>query len=232
MKSLLNAEDVLSDIEFELVQGAISQEDLGRGIRAVRRHQDKVRREILEASRRSRYDREVITQLFQINGMLITLAQEMTAAIQSLRVDLRKVARMSQSISRAARAGDSATEKDSSASGVVEEQAYNEVDGNPDWQAPPEVEDAMRPEALQGEMDVRPVNIPVVGGLLQRLRVAMHRLVWFYVDRLAGKQVLVNQAYGDWILRLIQIHEYQQKQIDLLNTRLRSLEDHLVKNGE
>ena len=57
----------------------------------------------------------------------------------------------------------------------------------------------------------------------------MHGLVLFYVGRLAQKQAMVNQTYGGRILRLIELIEYQQQQIEMLDARIFSLEARLAK---
>jgi len=233
MKDLLTANDVLSDIEFELVQGAVSQDDLGQSIQVVRQYQNKVRGEVLQALRQAGGSRKVVTRLFQINEMLITLSQETAAAVQSLRVDLRKVARMSQVASPAATtASISATGEDVDASVETDVAALGQMAEDLDWQPPAEVVGAMRAKTLLIEMGVQPAGIPIIGGLVQRLRIALHNLALFYVRRLARRQTEINQTYGDWILRLIPMCRYQQKQIDLLGARVASLEARLAESDE
>lgn len=233
MKDLLTADDVLSDIEFELVQGAVSQDDLGQSIQVVRQYQNKVRGEVLQALRRAGGSRKVVTLLFQINEMLITLSQETAAAVQSLRVDLRKVARMSQVASPAATtASISATGEDVDASVETDVAALNRMAEDLDWQPPAEVVGAMRAKALLIEMELQPADIPIIGGLVQRLRIALHNLALFYVRRLARRQTEINQTYSDWILRLIPMCRYQQEQIDLLGARVASLEARLAELDE
>jgi hypothetical protein len=53
---------------------------------------------------------------------------------------------------------------------------------------------------------------------------ALHDWVLFYVQQLAGKQARVNQTYGEWIERLIEVREYQQAQIDFLSAQVASLQ--------
>lgn len=43
------------------------------------------------------------------------------------------------------------------------------------------------------EMVLTETRLPLVGGLVQRLRAALHGLVLFYVDRLAARQVRFNE---------------------------------------
>jgi hypothetical protein len=232
MRGFLTADDVLSDIEFELVQGAISRDELGSGIQAVKQYQSKVRGEVLQSARQIDGGREMVSRLFQINDMLITLLQEVAAALRSVRLDLRRVARMSQVASRPATTasmpvmedGDVLVMPDVPAPGGFEEGAY--------WQSPTEVEEAMRSDALQVKMDVRSVGVPIVGGVVRRLRATLHSLVLFYVGRLARKQVAINQAYGDWILRLVQMNRHQQEQIDVLSAQVAALQARLARSKE
>ena len=112
MKSWLTADDVLSEIEFELVQGAISRNELGRGIQAVRAYQNMARSEVSQAAQAGE-GREVVNRLFQLNDMLITLLQEVAAELRSVRLELRRVARMAQFAPPVTRApGEPATEEE------------------------------------------------------------------------------------------------------------------------
>jgi len=218
---VLTASDVLSDIEFELAQGAISHDDLGQGVQAVRQYQNQVRGEIVQALRRRESDRQIAGRWFQINDMLITLAQEMAAAIQSLRVDLRRVTRVAERTPPArAAAGMPA---------APSARILEHIEQNLDERSAAEVEDAMRSDALRVGVEVQPARIPIVGGALQRLRAAAHGLVIFYVGRLAQRQVMVNQTYGGRILRMMELLEYQRQQIEMLSARVRSLEERLAQ---
>ncbi len=239
MKSWLTVDDVLSEIEFELVQGAISRNELGRGIQAVKAHQNKVRSEASQAARGASESREAVNRLFQLNDMLLTLLQEMAAELRSVRLELRRVARMAQF----------ATPATPAASGPVAEADGEEtVDkaawvgalptGGQDgdlygrWAAElEEVENAMRPEALQVALDVRAIRIPIIGALIRRSRLALHNLALFYVARLAKRQRAVNRTYGDWVLRLIQAGQQQQEQIDVLSAQVAVLQARLTERG-
>jgi len=43
------------------------------------------------------------------------------------------------------------------------------------------------------EMTLTESRLPLVGGLVQRLRAALHELVLFYVNRLAARQIRLNE---------------------------------------
>lgn len=223
MKKSLTAEDILSDIEFELVQGAISQDELGQGIQAVRRYQNKLRNEAFQDSRRMD-DQKVITRLFQLNDMMITLFQETASAISSLRLDLRKAARLSQRPSTPA-TSTSAMEQDD-VSDLPSDLALGRLDGDIYRQ----IAEAMRSDKIHVEMNVRLPRIPIIGGIIKRLRIALHDLVLFYVRRLAKRQLAVNQTYGDSVLTLLEICELQQEQINTLKMQMASLRARLGKD--
>lgn len=232
MKSLLTRSDVLSDIEFELAQGAISRNELGQSVQAVKQYHNKVRSEVFQSSRQVGDNRESLSRLFQINDMLITLLQEMVTTIESLRLDLRRVAvRASQGASPAAAATAPrapVVERDSDMAAAGDVPVRDGWGESSHWRPPADVEQAMRPEALRVEPEARSTGIPVIGRLIQRLRIALHSLVLFYVVKLARKQVVINQTYGDWILHLGQLNQRQQEQIDWLNAQVSSLQAHLA----
>jgi hypothetical protein len=229
MKALLNANDVLSDIEFELIQGAISRDELGQSIQAVKQYQNKVRSEAISSIRSSGEVREIINRQFQINDMLITLLQETSAALRTTQLELRRVARMSNLATPAARvASKPAIEQDVDLLETTDLLAFDTLSDDSLWQPLTEVEKvqrAMQPEALQMESQIRSTNVPIIGAVVKRLRIALHHLVLFYVNRLVEKQVAVNQTYGDWILRTVQLCHDQQDQIDSLNAQLKALQN-------
>jgi hypothetical protein len=220
MKKSLTPKNILSDIEFELVQGAISQDELGEGIQAVRRYQNKLRSQAFRDTPQMD-DREVMARLFQLNDMMITLLQETASTMNSLRLDLRKVARLSQHPSTADVSMPAMESIERERRDVV--RIAGDLESELDEALYRQVGDAMRSETLQVEMDVRVPRIPIIGGVINRLRIALHDLVLFYVRRLARRQITVNQAYGDSILSLLEIYELQQEKIDALNERVASL---------
>jgi hypothetical protein len=230
---VLTAKDVLSDIEFELAQGAISHDDLGQAVQAVRKYQTGIRAEVLEISRRRENHRQVATRLLQVNDMLIALVQEMAAAVASLRSDLRRVAQVSDTASRPAADPDLpvAGEPGSGISTPTGVLPLEQIEQELDRRSFADVEDGMRSDALRVGLELQPVRVPVVGTVLQRLRAAIHGLPLFYVGRLAQRQAAVNQVYGGRILRLIELVEHQCRQIETLNARVVSLEARLAESG-
>jgi len=242
MKRSISAEDVLSEIEFELVQGTISRDELGQSVQAVRKYQNKLRGEILEGMSSKGNNREAMSRLLQINDMLLTLLQEMTTRIQSLQLELRKTHRVQQRLSAA---GTAISEPGTGAGsgqwdplvGDRPEQLFtgqltlHGPDEGLDYVSPTEVEDAMYSDALRVSLDVRPTNVPFIGGLVRRWRVALHNLTVFYVNRLATQQSPINQTYGDWILRLIRLYQDQQAQIEAVSQQLEIRQATRTHNG-
>lgn len=222
MKRLLTAHDILSDIEFELAQGSISRDDLGEGIQAVKQYQNKLRGEVFLSARPTIDGREIVSRQFQINDMHVALIQEMAAAIQSLQLDLRRLGEVSRRTPSAFRVAPSPpTAVDLTVSDDLDEDRH----GRPTT----DVENAMGSKALHVGLDVRPVNAPIVGGLLRRLRVALHSLSIFYVNRLASEQAAVNRTYGDWILYLARLCQEQREEISALASQVISLQNRLAE---
>jgi hypothetical protein len=219
VKDRTSAQDVLRDIEFELAQGAIACDELGQAIQAVKRYHNRTRGEILNDARQMKDVGRILPSLFQIHDMLITLLQETAAAIQVLRVDLRKMAQMT---------GDPVlSEANEQVTKLEMAPAAKDIWAGMQRQGSAEVESAMGPEALSVGREARPVRFPIIGRLIQALRDALHNLVLFYVKRLAERQVLVNQTYGERLLTLMEAAESQQWQIERLTAQMRALETRL-----
>ena len=83
-----------------------------------------------------------------------------------------------------------------------------------------ELKNAVKSDAIQLEMQARPVKIPIIGKLLTKLRILYQRPALFYSRLLASKQTPVNQVLGDRILQLESLIKIQQQQIAELRARL------------
>jgi hypothetical protein len=226
MRPHLTAEDVVSDIEFELIQGAISQDELGQAIASVRRYQNKMRGDLFQQKHRRDKSIEITARQFQINDMLLTILQETVAEIQSLRLEFLRTAHLSKSAKPTYKYEPPVEKLDvvTPTQPVRKKQplcVYTPEDFR-------KVENRMRPESLQVEISVRATKMPFVGAVLNRLRVIMHNLVLFYINRLATNQVVVNQTYGDYILRLMHQVQYQQEQIEMLQAQIETLRASLL----
>jgi hypothetical protein len=228
MTSTISAQDVMHDIEVELLQGAVTSDDLGQSVQRVRRFQNQVRGETLDSRDRPDY-RAIANRQFQINDMVLTLAQETATRQRALEMALHKALRRGllppggeQSASTAGLDGD----------------AYL-VDADQSAALPPPPADALvrRLEAIQSAMDedalllqleVTPTETPVVGRALGSARAALHSLVVFYANRLAAKQAPINRLYGESLQELYQVSERQQETIAALQEQLATLQAQLA----
>jgi hypothetical protein len=71
------------------------------------------------------------------------------------------------------------------------------------------------------EMDLTETRLPIVGGLVHRLRAAMHELVLFYVSRLGARQARFNEQTARALVTLVQDLETEVRD---LRARLAELE--------
>lgn len=207
MKSVLTAQDVLSDIEFELVQGAISKDELGRGVVQVKEYHNKLRSELFQPGQEHPDWQEVAARQFQLNDMLLTLLQEMAAAHQERIVQARR-----QNQQRPPQAAVTTSTVVAPGDDTI-------------WRDTSDIENAMS-ETLEIKLDARPTNIPLLGAWLHRLKYEIHSLVIFYLQKLAQRQTAVNRTYGDWLLYFDALHQHQDGQ---LQAQLTELENRLAK---
>jgi hypothetical protein len=207
MNTHLSAQDVLNDIEFELVQGAISKDELGRGVAQVKAYQNKLRSDLFQPGQEAKNLREVLARQFQLNDMLLMLLQEMAAANQERLAQTRRQAhRQPSALVRA--------EVDT---------AVPAPDNNL-WRDTADIKSAID-ETLEIKLEARPTNIPLLGLWFHRLKFEMHSLVIFYLRKLGQRQTAVNRTYGEWLLYFDALHQHQDNQ---LQTRFAELEKRLA----
>jgi hypothetical protein len=221
MINRITGKDVLSDIQFELLQGSIAQNDLGKSITRVKRYQHKIHDELIQQSKEPEIHwPETVSRLLQVNDMLLTLLQETASSLQAMRLEIAQLARLTTT------SPDSTFQKNPSIQTAVTPSVSSH-----EWHTPSdlmsEIEESMSSDALDVELETQPSFIPVVGSLLSRFRVMLHNLVLFYIGKLAKKQAQVNLAYGNWILDAAQGQQEQQLQIDHLNAQVASLQAQL-----
>lgn len=211
MKNVLTAQDVLSDIEFELVQGAISKDELGRGVAQVKAYQNNLRSQLFQPGQEMPNLQEVVAYQFQLNDMLLTLLQEMAATNQEITAQARR-----------------AQVRRTQAQRPFQTAVPTTPVAPPDddlWRDTSDIETAMA-ETLELKLDVRPTHIPLLGTWLHRLKFEMHSLVIFYLQKLARRQTAVNRTYGDWLLYFDALHQHQNNQ---LRVQLAELQNRLAK---
>lgn len=78
------------------------------------------------------------------------------------------------------------------------------------------------------EMALTESRLPLIGGLVRRLRAALHQLVLFYTNRLAARQVRVNEQTARALTVLVRDLEAE---ITGLRARLAALESSQDKDG-
>ena len=232
MKHAMTTEDIIQSIEFELAQSAISQTDLGEGLATIREYQNKARAEIFGSGKLLKDTRALVNQQYQINDMHLTLLQEMTAAIRATELDVR---RLGQVAPRPAAAREATAPVPAPVHISAPEAPFTPRSTPLPGESPSldeaafgwsneKIEQAMKPNVLSIKMDVRPSTTPLLGGLIRRVRTALHDLTLFYVRQLAQKQAGINQAYGDRLLQLSRQVEDQQQQIEELMAQVAALQ--------
>ncbi len=213
MKSTLTASDVLADIEFELMQGAISRDAFGRSLQEVRQHQNKIRQEVFDNDQPEIDLRAALSKQFQINDMLLTLLQEMSGGFEDMqrKIDWAGQARRGNDQSTAARLARAQTNSPK-AEELRSTEALNET---------------AQQEFLHQKMDVQPNGrpIPILNGLIRRIRTSLHSLVIFYVNKLGTEQTTINYIHADWIQHLSALVRHQQEEIEQLTHQLAQLQD-------
>ncbi len=215
--------DILRSIEFELAQGAISRTDLGDGLNAVRQFQNKARTATFESDKAFADIRALITQQYQINDMHLTLLQELTAAVQAVQLDVRRVSQLPpREVTVTAHSPSTPPAPTASSAVPLPPTDWPSDDLAPAWPNEP-IENAMRPDTLKLKIDVRPSPAPLVGGLLRRVRAAFHNLTLFYLQQIGQKQTGINQIYGERLLQLTDLVQQQQQQIDALRAQVAAL---------
>ena len=213
MSDLPTADEILRDIEFEILQGALGQDDLGQALQTARRFHTRSRHELLSAETRGR-DRNLAARQFQIDDMLLTLLQEMAGRLRRLQIELQRTA----GLLPAAGAGSGAGEIDAVPDTDPPRPAEPVPGAGPE---PPE--STIEIEKLDVEAHIRPVRLPLVGGLLTRLRAALHTLPVFYVRRLAEQQTEVNRALAESVAQVNHLLARQQAQIEALDQQVQAL---------
>jgi len=82
-------------------------------------------------------------------------------------------------------------------------------------------------DKLGVDIILTPSRLPLVGGLLQRLRAALHTLVVYYVNRLAGQQVRLNEMLVRVLVGLTKALETTRAENERLQQEVEALEARL-----
>lgn len=230
MASRIEPRDVLEDIEFELIQGALRRDELGQSIQAVRKFHGELRGELLAAVADLEGGRALVSRQAQFNDMVLTLLQEMGNELARMerrqrRLDARAQAQPAREPAPAGPRGDAAESGESEAPAAWLDPAPT-PSGDP-WTSATvpiqQIEEAGRREFLRVETMVRPVGLPLLGGLLLRLRRTLHGLVTYYVARLADRQAEINRLFSQKLVELSLSEAASRRQLEALAAEVQRL---------
>ncbi len=208
MKRPVTIDDILNSVDFELLQGVLPQDELGQGIARLRSYQNERRSALFGAGSTAPTLDDVADLQLRLNDAMLTLIQVLGARFDGLGEQVRRAEYLQLRLDETAPFTAASSSMRTSAGGLYQSQPIMDDGSMPHLPAAGDLESAiqasMRPDSLDQWLDVRPVNIPLIGSLLTRLRRSLHELVLFYVRRLADEQMKVNQVYGNALLTLDQ----------------------------
>jgi hypothetical protein len=211
--------DVLSDIEFELLQGVIVGGALGQAIAAVQKHQNQLRADAFRNGDKTMQVRDILSRQFQVNDMLLALLRELAVSMEATRLEQRRIAARAI-VPRFAEAEQARVELQAPVDGPLDALPGSiPLEAGVAWPQPIELMDLMGADALKVDLDVRPVRLPLIGDFLTRLRATTHSLVVFYVLRLGWRQAAINQVVGRWLLFNSEQQRLQAEQLQRLQAQ-------------
>lgn len=214
MKNKLTAQDVLTDIEFELALGAISRDELGQGIQQVKQYQNKLRHDVLQAEKEMPQMQEIIGRQFQLNDMLITMLQEVAANAREMELRVERLRDLPIALSKTA----------------VLPHAHV-TDDSKSWRDTAPLK-AIANHKLHVKLDIQPTNTPIIGQILGRFKHAIHELTLFYVNNLGRKQTKINHTTNDWMLYFEELHHHHNQEINALAVQIDALQSKIESKNE
>jgi len=224
MSTSFTVQDILSDVEIELLQGAVTRDELGQSVQNVRRFQNTVRGESLDAAGARPDYRQIANRQFQLNDMLLTLIQETVTRLRGLELEVRKAERAGLRATAGAPDVAPVASPDLGVEEVAGPDAVSALDYVRHLDA---LQGAMREDALALQIEAIPSDLPAIGKLIGGLRSMVHSLVVFYGNRLAQKQTEINRLYGASLRDLYAANRQQQEEIDHLALQLAAMHDRL-----
>lgn len=210
MKSSLTVHDIIKDIEFELMQESITSGDLAEGVRQVKQYQSQIRKQLFDEPESVSWE-EVMGKQLQINDMLLLLLQEVVIGQRELARKFERFGKKQPSL------------KNLSAAELVE--IFKQQDNTPSSFERRNTQNIKKvlSDTMQMRLEIQPSNVPIIGSWMNRIKIALHKLVLFYLNLFAKKQVTVNQTYGDWLLYLDSLNLQQQREITVLQTLVQEI---------
>jgi hypothetical protein len=227
MSERLSATDVVRDVEFELLQGVVSRDEIGQALQSLREHQYKARSRMLQGGSTAAGAADALRRQYEITEMVITLLQEMNSRVNDLQLEVRRVGALPREI----------REPIPDAARGVQTDLTDAPDAATSWLLPhsprqtEEIERSMGGEALDVSMITSTGSVPLIGWLVNRVRVFFHARGLLYARALASKQAPINQTYGDWLLYLNGVNQQQQAEIASLRAEVSALRAEQGANG-
>jgi hypothetical protein len=218
MKRPVTIDDILNSVDFELLQSVLPQDELGEGIARLRSYQSAQRSELFGGGATPPALDDIADLQLRLNEAMLTLIQTLGARFDGLAEQVRRAEYLQLRLDESAPlplptpdyAGNPPTSLTPLAANLLDRAsvAANAPTGIESQERA--IRECMRAGRLDPWIDARPVQIPLIGGLLTRLRRSLHELVIFYVKRLAVEQTAINQTYGSALLALEQAVRVQE----------------------
>ncbi|MCS6827518.1 MAG: hypothetical protein NZ553_12965 [Caldilinea sp.] len=229
MKRPVTVADILNSVEFELLQHSLMQDDVSEGIQRLRTYQARARVELFGQAKSPSFE-DVVNAQFNANEMMTTLIQVMNERLEALRQEVRQAAYLKQHASSTLDSQPNWEPLSNQPLDLNEAQIYAF-----EFALPASTEMSDRANALKAlaesiqdastdvEIEVRQSQLPIIGGLLHRIRRALHELVLFYTNKVVRRQAQVNDAYNVVLQELVALNRAQAQEIAQLRWHLQRL---------
>ena len=215
MKRPVTVTDILNSVEFELLQHSLMQDDVSEGIQRLRAYQARTRVELFGQGKSPAFE-NVVSAQFNANEMMTTLIQVMNERLEALRREVRQAAHLKCHTPSTA---DSLPDRES-----LPDQPFGSSDAyfyvfdftplasadlHDRTHALEALAESIQDASAVVEMEVRQSQLPIIGGLLNHIRRALHELVLFYTNKVVRRQAQVNDAYNAILQELIALNRAQ-----------------------
>ncbi len=227
MKRPITVTDILNSVEFELLQHTLLQNEVTDGIHRLRAYQADARNRWLQQGRNPSIDSLLDLQL-NTNEMLLTLIQMLDQRLEALRQELRRAESLTLHIPpTSAPAEENLAAAPTSTPPALHVPAEDDL-SNASTNAHEPAPSVMLAELWNSElpriqMDVRESNTPLLGGVFNRIRMSLHELVLFYVNKVVEQQAEVNRTYGNALRDLLAANRAQALELQELRMKLSQL---------
>lgn len=229
MKRPITVADILNSVEFELLQHSLMQDNVSEGIQRLRAYQARARVDLFGQGKSPSFE-DVVSAQFNANEMMTTLIQVMNERLEALRQEVQQAAHLKQ---HAPSTTDSPPDWKS-----LPDQPLSPIDAHFyafDFASPAITDlrdsaytletlaESIQDASTLVEMEARQSHLPIIGGLLNRIRRALHELVLFYTNKVVRRQAQVNEAYNVVLQELVALNRAQAQEIAQLRRHLQRL---------